>query len=147
MRSLLFMNVLMIGFATSVGGCTLEGRGFKLPPGEVAAGKAAFVELACNECHTVADIAIQADANSGYELALGGKVSRIKTYGELVTSIINPSHKIARFRSAKSLEAEGASAMRTYNSVMTVQQLVDLVTFLETQYDLEYRQPYGFIPP
>jgi hypothetical protein len=29
---------------------------------------------------------------------------------------------------------------------MTVQQLVNLVTFLETEYELEYTQPYGFTP-
>jgi sulfur-oxidizing protein SoxX len=145
MRSLPLFPV--IGLAASAGGCAPEGRGFKLPPGDVAAGKKAFVELACNDCHSVAEIKVQADANSGYELVLGGKVTRIKTYGELVTSIINPSHKIARLHSAKPLAEQGVSAMRTYNSIMTVQQLVDLVTFLETQYDLEYPQPYGFTTP
>lgn len=145
MRSWFFMFMCLFGLV-SAAGCAPEGRGFKLPPGDVDAGKAAFVELACNECHTVADIGIRADAEGTYELKLGGSVSRVKTYGELVTSIINPSHKIARLYSSKPLEVEGKSAMRTYNSIMTVQQLVDLVTFLETQYDLEYTQPYGFTP-
>jgi len=138
--------ICLTGLALFTGGCTPEGRGFKLPQGEVDAGKAAFVELACNECHTVADIDIRTDANGAYELKLGGKVSRVKTYGELVTSIIHPSHKIARLYSAAPLEVEGESAMRGYNGIMTVQQLVDLVTFLETEYDLEYTQPYGFTP-
>lgn len=129
----------------ALAGCNPQARGFKLPDGDVAAGKAAFTDLACNECHSIADIDILANSGSGFKLTLGGKTTSIKTYGELLTSIINPSHKIARRYSTKPLDTDGESAMRRYNEVMTVQQLVDLVTFLETSYELEVPQSYTYL--
>ncbi len=117
-------------------GCTPEGRGFKLPDGDAERGKATFVELACNDCHTIGDVERVADSSSELEIRLGGPVSRVKTYGELVTSVINPSHRIARQYPPQDVSTEGTSRMRAYNSVMTVQQLVDLVTFLQDEYDI-----------
>ena len=134
---------LIVGFA--LGGCNPDARGFKLPPGDPGAGRVAFVELGCNECHRVADIELVAAAETGFNLKLGGTTTKVRTYGELLTSIINPSHKIARRFSEKPLDTDGESAMRTYNSFMTVQQLVDLVTFLESQYELEMPQSYVYL--
>jgi len=68
---------------------------------------------------------------------LGGQTTVIKTYGDLVTSVINPSHKIFRRHSKQKVSTEeGGSKMITYNEVMTVQQLVDLVTYLESNYEI-----------
>ena len=75
-------------------------------------------------------------------MALGGSVSHVKTCGELVTSIINPSHIIARTWPRQAVETNGKSAMRAYNDVMTVEQLVNLVTFLETEYELRTPPSY-----
>ena len=124
-------------------GCGGEGKGLRLPPGNIDAGKATFVALGCNDCHRVAEIERVADSGTDLNLRLGGKVSKVKTYGELVTSIINPSHKIVRPYPPQPVEVDGKSAMRRYNDIMTVQQLVDLVTFLESEYDL--RVPPSFI--
>ena len=145
MRRAGLLQILLLSSIVALAGCNPDARGFKLPAGEPAAGKAVFVELACNECHSVADVGLIAAAESGFNLALGGKTTRVKTYGELLTSIINPSHKIARRYSERPLATDGESAMRTYNSVMTVQQLVDLVSFLESEYELEIPQSYVYL--
>ena len=60
-----------------------------------------------------------------------------KTYAQLVTSVINPSHKLApRSKSIdeKISNDDGSSKMRVFNDVMTVQELIDLVAFLQPKY-------------
>ena len=64
-------------------------------------------------------------------IALGGEVTRIQTYGELVTSIINPSHRLAEGYPVDTVSVDGKSRMRNYNDVMTVTELTDLVMFLQ----------------
>ena len=114
------------------------GRGFSLPEGNVDRGRATFVELECNACHSVGDIErIAVSEAPNINIKLGGEVSVIKSYGDLVTSVINPSHKIIRRHSKQNvLTGDGKSNMIAYNEVMTVQQLVDLVTYLESNYDV-----------
>ncbi len=116
-------------------GCDSQSRGFALPQGDIANGKEAFFELGCNHCHSAGDIAWISNPDN-IRIPLGGEVPSIKTYGELVTSVINPSHKISfKYREGMTT-ASGESRMRNYNEVMTVQNLVDLVTFLQDEYDV-----------
>lgn len=117
--------------------CESQSSGFVLPEGDSAAGKLSFVELNCNQCHSVADVpwAGMKEMND-IHVNLGGEVSGIKTYGELVTSVINPSHKIARKYQEEGMTVDGASRMRLYNEYMTVQDLIDIVTFLQKEYDV-----------
>ena len=115
-----------------------SGRGFSLPEGNADRGRATFVELECNSCHSVGDIEhIAASEAPDLHIKLGGETTVIKTYGDLVTSVINPSHKIVqRYSKQKVFTGEGESKMVAYNEVMTVQQLVDLVTYLESHYEV-----------
>jgi len=115
-----------------------SGRGFSLPEGSVDAGRATFVELGCNSCHSVGDIErVAGREGPDINVMLGGPVNSVKTYGDLVTSVINPSHKISRRHKDQGLATEdNESKMLIYNDVMTVQQLVDLVTWLESNYTL-----------
>lgn len=114
------------------------GKGFTLPEGDVEAGKASYVSLQCNACHQIEGIAQIAEDGKEPELsiALGGPDTRIKTHGELVASIINPSHRLAKGYPVDAVSVDGKSKMSNYNDVMTVTQLVDLVTFLESKYTL-----------
>ncbi|MFM8984167.1 MAG: cytochrome C, partial [Spartobacteria bacterium] len=99
-------------------GCDLERspRGFRLPDGNVDKGKEAFVSLQCNACHSVSGETFPAPTS--FNIPLGGETPRIRTYGELVTSIINPSHVIsARYR-AELREAK-ESPMTNFNDTMT----------------------------
>jgi sulfur-oxidizing protein SoxX len=125
-------------------GCTEESNGFALPAGDMAQGKATFVALGCNGCHSVADIehtAIDAEierlgkpATAKVNVPLGGKTTRYRTQGELVASIINPDHKISL--SYDRAAATTDSPMIAVNEAMTVQQLIDLVAFLQDEYDI-----------
>jgi L-cysteine S-thiosulfotransferase len=54
----------------------------------------------------------------------------------LLTSVVNPSHRISRNLDQSQVRKNGESTMRNYNEVMTVSELIDVVTFLETKYEL-----------
>jgi cytochrome c2 len=113
-----------------------SGRGFSLPEGSVDKGRATFVELECNGCHSVGDIKrVPGHEGPDIHVALGGEVAAVKTYGELMTSVINPSYKTSRRHVYQNFVTEsGESKMAIDNQTMTVQQLVDLVTYLESNY-------------
>lgn len=110
-------------------------RGFSLPKGDEDRGLLVFQKYQCLACHELEGVAkVDVVDNPDLQLKLGGESAQIKTYAELVTSIINPSHKIAK--GYPQLQMEGVSKMAIYNEVMTVQELVDLVTFLQPKYKL-----------
>lgn len=111
-------------------------RGFSFPQGDVEKGREVFLYTGCLSCHVIDGIQSDIAFEVNNPVLLGGEVTRIKTYGELVTAIINPSHKIAARYLPEGMTAEGKSLMRNYNDTLTVSQLIDLVTFLETRYEL-----------
>ncbi len=112
--------------------------GFLLPGGDIEQGKAAFVELQCNGCHTVDGVDLPSPVvipSPSASVVLGGHVFEIRTDGYLVTSIINPSHKLARgLNKGQITTSTGESKMPDYSEIMTVQQLIDLVAFLQSRY-------------
>ena len=112
--------------------------GFRLPEGDVGKGRAAFVELQCNSCHTVDEVDLPDPVvipTPSALVVLGGQVFEIRTDGYLVTSIINPSHKLARgFDQEQITTTTGESRMPDYSDIMTVRQLIDLVAFLQSRY-------------
>ena len=76
---------------------------------------------------SVATLAVGLQEKQEQSIKLGGEVARIKTYGELVTSIINPSHKLAKGYPPEAVASEeGQSKMKNYNDVMTVSQLLSV---------------------
>ncbi|MEL6870663.1 MAG: cytochrome C [Pseudomonadota bacterium] len=133
--------VISIALSAMLGGCSerqIQARGFVLPAGNNMAGEQAFIELQCQQCHTVSGVVLDADVTmrDGPTLfELGGKVTRVKTYGELVTAIIHPSDYIAGPDKEMS-RPDGSSWMTDYNDVMTVQQLIDIVEFLHERYQI-----------
>jgi len=111
--------------------------GFSLPEGDVNNGKSVFIKYQCLSCHQLDGIAPTGITdNPELSVKLGGKTSKIRTYAELVTSVINPSHKIAKGYPKSALQLGGISKMTNYNDVMTVSELVDLVVFLQSHYEL-----------
>lgn len=115
---------------------TMSERGFRLPEGDPMAGRETFLYMHCNQCHTIQGE--QLPTIPGFEpfVDLGGSVTRVKTYGELVTAIINPSHKLAEGYATDLVSEDGKSKMYVYNGFMTVQELTDLVMFLQPHYDV-----------
>jgi len=111
--------------------------GFRLPDGDPEQGRVAFTEMKCHTCHTVkghAELPAPV-AEPPLPVALGGRVTYPPSDGELVTSIVNPSHKISS-RYARDLYRSGTlSRMADFTETMTVRQLIDLVAFLHTVYE------------
>ncbi|NAS13876.1 cytochrome C [Poritiphilus flavus] len=118
-----------------ISSCDDQARGFALPAGDIEQGKATYKRLECNACHSIPEIEWKGGIDS-LQIQLGGEVRTMKSYGDLVTSVINPSHKIASGYKEKDVTEEGLSKMKNYNEVMTVQELVDLVTFLQSEYEI-----------
>lgn len=104
--------------------------------------RALFVSYGCIGCHTIPNLDLpQPEQDGPVRVILGGRVSRVKTYPELVTSIINPSHRVsARYLRADEVSRDGESLMVPYNDVMTVTELINLVAFLESRYE-EFERP------
>ncbi len=139
-----FSGLLLILGTIGLAGCDTGPKGsigFSLPDGDVERGKAAYIEFQCNACHVNEQVPqLDTGAPAAISVTLGGKTTRIKSYGELVTSVINPSHKVARRGSDDMADESGASKMVSYNDVMTVTQLIDLVAFVQSNYELS---PYS----
>lgn len=116
-------------------------KGFSLPEGNVAKGEKVFIQFQCQACHSLkgySDDSLVKEFDT--PIPLGGTSSMVKTYGQLVTSVINPSHKLAprsRNIEEKITNEDGSSKMRVFNDVMTVQELIDLVAFLQPKYKVE----------
>ncbi len=118
-------------------GCDTQSQGFNLPPGNAEQGRATFILMQCNDCHSVEGVPWAGEGKEGaIKVHLGGTTPHVKTYGDLVTSIIHPSHKLSRGQAPGTVTAEGGSTMRHYNDVMSVQELIDLVAFLQSKYEI-----------
>jgi hypothetical protein len=102
----------------------------------------------CLACHNLEGFAYDM-VNKEFDLpvVLGGTSTQIKTYAELVTSVINPSHKLANNYQLALTQQDGVSKMLVFNDAMTVTELVNLVTFLQPKYkvpnyEYTYYGPY-----
>ena len=110
-------------------------RTLRLPQGDAARGKVAFTALKCVECHTVTGVELPAPtAKPENVVALGGEVPRLRTVGDLLTSIIHPNYALSDQWKRPAGQPVPKSPMRTVNDEMTVAQMIDLVTFLQPRY-------------
>lgn len=150
MHRLKTMTTILLGLA-ALGGCEadrMSEKGFSLPEGNALDGQKAFVYLHCYECHTIEGVDLPpVPADQEPFVQLGGDVSRVKTYGQLVTSIINPSHKLAPGYPLEEITEDGQSKMPVYNGYMTVQELIDIVTFLQPHYKVVVPQYHYRVYP
>lgn len=109
-----------------------------LPAGDVEQGKIAFVERGCNACHEVEGEDLPDPvATPPVPVVLRTRRRQNLSDGELVTAIIAPSHSLAVAYPRKFIESNGISRMGNSNSHMTVQQLIDIVSFLKRSYRQE----------
>ena len=142
-----YLSLIIITFCALLLACT-EGkespRGFSLPEGNAEAGKATFVALRCNACDFTSDIEQLTTATAKAEdisVKLRGEIGRVKTYADLVTSIINPSHRLSAGYPDDMVALDGNSRMRNYNDVMTIEQLISLVGYLQPHYSVRVEKP------
>lgn len=103
-----------------------EGWRFTLPQGDPANGRAVFTKFACYACHRVAGQAFPDPGPQalGPELTHMGVMHPPEFFAE---SVLNPDAVIAedRFKAQS-----GRSMMRNFNTLMTVQELIDLSAYL-----------------
>jgi mono/diheme cytochrome c family protein len=101
---------------------------FAWPKGDPAKGREVFMKLECYSCHEVRGETFPAPADRekvGPELSAMGPLHAAEYFAE---AIINPSATIEK---GKGYEAvDGSSKMPSFNDVMSVRELVDLVAFL-----------------
>jgi mono/diheme cytochrome c family protein len=134
--------VLCAVVALIVAGASCLGRhspsGFRLPPGDLEAGKAAFVDLKCTSCHTVDGVTLP-PPTAKVPVVLGGRKALPPTDGDLTTDIIIPSSHFAVGYSAADVQNGANSRMPDFTRTMTVRQLADLVAFLQSRYGGSWR--------
>jgi L-cysteine S-thiosulfotransferase len=134
--------ILLSTPAVLASGCAFTPTfGFPIQEGDIDAGRQAFIDHRCHQCHSVAGVRLPALAGaSAVMLELGGETAYVRSYAELVTSIINPNHVISeRYRDRQLREGvlplESPMPMPHIDN-MTVRQLIDLVAFLDSRYVL-----------
>lgn len=136
-----FLLTLLLGSIFTLSGCDPDARmseqGFRLPDGDIDAGREGFLYMQCHQCHSIEGEEFpEIPGMAAPYVELGGTVTRVKTYGQLVTAIINPSHQLARGYAAEVVSEDGESNMYNYNRHMTVEELIDLVMYLQPKYDV-----------
>ena len=146
------VSVAMVALsgALLVAGCaSYSNFGFPVESGDIGTGQQVFVDFGCHRCHTVAGINLpDIEGAASPRLELGGETSQIKAYSELVTSVINPDHRISD--SYRELLPESTRGPLTtqmpmaHIETMTVRQLIDLVAFLDSRYTLIEDYQYDF---
>jgi hypothetical protein len=135
-NGILAVAVLII--LTACYGDTPPVKGFVLPEGDIPQGQQVFLDFNCNGCHTIPELELpESEFEPPFILPIGGKVYRVKNYGELLTAVVNPDHIISRKYIAMLEKADRdiyMSPMPYYGEEMTVAELIDLVEFLHAQY-------------
>jgi hypothetical protein len=110
------MLALLVIAAAVLAGCDrdrMSERGFRLPEGNAVAGRDTFQYMQCHQCHMIEgeEFPVIEGLDPPY-VELGGPVTRVKSYGELVTAIINPSHKLASGYTRRSRDVPAATLRR-----------------------------------
>ncbi len=113
----------------------------RFPLGNIQRGREAFVALECHSCHRIEDASMPPHPSpSSFSVALGGHTPKIETYGDIITAIVNPSHRLARsYRAVAGRDGQSPMSAEFLNDVMTTQQLVDIAAFLRPEYE--------YVPP
>ena len=98
------------------------------PTGDLSRGRAAFVRFECYSCHEVRGEKFPAPTDKGKvgpELSMMGPLHDVDYFAE---AIINPGAVIEK---GKGYEAQdGSSKMPSFNHLVTVEEVVDLVAYL-----------------
>jgi len=136
------LSLLVMG-AAACAPTRKSAAGFHLPDGDPQRGRQVFVDLRCHACHQVTGMDDLPAPLTEPPVVLGGVVYRVFTDGELTAAIVDPSHRLAPPYPAAAVTSGKLSRMGDQNEQMTVRQLVDVVAFLQSRYDVrEPEMPY-----
>jgi mono/diheme cytochrome c family protein len=107
---------------------TPAGWTFTWPQGDPLKGREVFVKLECYSCHAVKGERFPGpSADIGPELSAMGALHDAGYFAE---SIINPNAVIDKGKGYEA--ADGSSKMPSYNELVTVQEVIDLVGYLRS---------------
>jgi len=128
------------GVAMDPGGVP-KGWRFTIPVGDPRAGRRLFVKFECYKCHRV-----EGERFPGRPGEVGGLGPDLTGMGMhsaeyLAESILNPNAVL--LEGDGFLGEDGSSKMPSYNDVLTLQELVDLVAYLKTLVPKEGERAHG----
>lgn len=105
-----------------------EGWTFRFPEGNAGDGMTVFMRMECYACHSVDIVGAVVPAKSGDE---GPPLTRAYATlpREYLAQSIIKAHKVVAVPGYE--VKEGQAGMGKYNYFMTIQELIDLVAFLE----------------
>jgi hypothetical protein len=107
---------------------TPEGWKFTWPQGDPVKGREVFVKLECYSCHEVKGEKFSAPRGEiGPELSMMGPLHEGEYFAE---AIINPNAVIQKGMGYEA--ADGSSKMPSYNDLVTVREVIDLVAYLKS---------------
>jgi len=113
---------------------------FPILSGNIQQGQEAFLRLECNQCHVVKGVDLPAFSGPRpVTVELGGELYFAKTYGDLVTSIINPDHVLSENyleQLPPEVRRRTSSSPMYLKEDMLVTELIDIVAFLNSRYSL-----------
>ena len=140
----IFAAVAVVGMVLATGCRTFpdEVGSFRFPilSGDIERGQEAFLRLECNQCHQVNGVEITNYAGPRpVTVELGGEIYFAKTYGDLVTSIINPDHVVSEEylrQLPRDARRQTTSSPMYLKEEMLVTELIDIVAFLNSRYSL-----------
>lgn len=136
----------LLGFSSFVFAEELESEmkapdGFLIPKGDVQRGEKAFMDLQCFRCHTVGERFANQPRFESDGPAFGYEQAHYMP-GWIMSSIVSPSHYVKLDQyvppsqtviEGSMRSAEGAeSPMYDFTKTMTVQQLIDLVEYIQS---------------
>lgn len=100
-----------------------KGWQFTMPKGDYEKGREVFQKYACYVCHEVRGENFPPGSKAGPELSQMGPLHPLEYFTE---SVINPSAQASK----KDRGPDGKSTMPDHNERMTVQELIDLSTYM-----------------
>lgn len=155
-RSLIKIFLITLVGCLFLSGCRTDPNtfgSFRFPilNGDIERGQEAFVKLECHQCHVVDGVDLPNYSGRPLTVELGGELYFAKSYGDLVTSIINPDHVISQDyldQLPRAVRRQTTSSPMYLKEDMLVTELIDIVAFLNSRYSLlpgyiEYYYPGG----
>jgi mono/diheme cytochrome c family protein len=107
---------------------------FTLPPGDAAEGRRLFIEAECYKCHEIEGesfpVVGEGEKGAGPELSQMAGMHPPEFFAESIVNpnaVIDPQDKEMGF-----LGLDGTSEMPTYSDALTVKQVSDLATYLNS---------------
>ncbi len=111
---------------------TPEGWKFTWPSGDAAAGREVFVKLECHSCHEVKGEQFPKPDRTSKPGMVGPELSAMAPLHPpeyFAEAIINPSAVIEEGKGYRA--PDGKSKMPSYNDLVTIQEVIDLVANLK----------------